>query len=340
MKKISIFTMAMLLLFAASVQADLVGLWHLDGDATDSANGYNGTENGDAAYTTEGGGMFGDALSVDGAGNVNCGDISTGDWEYLTTEAWVWWDGTVVSGYAGVYFKAYGGNEDTGRLLINGVGTVLVQNGNGNFWAYNAVSSGQWCHIVYKYDQTEGKEYIYVDGVKEGEQARSGDISGNGYDFLIGYGWWASLYYPFSGLIDEVRIWDEALSEDQILESYALGSSQPDATVVELGEEEISTGEWVIFTSSFYGLDEECDDEEPIDIYIMSNVGATISGVSPRGKEFTPKGTDGCWTLTGLTGGTSTTVTVGKVDCKSIHLSLDLDTGDSVGFNAQFLPYD
>jgi len=37
MKKIAIFVMALLMLLATSVQADLVGLWHFDGDATDSS---------------------------------------------------------------------------------------------------------------------------------------------------------------------------------------------------------------------------------------------------------------------------------------------------------------
>jgi len=203
---------------APSVDGSTVALWHLDEsvgstayDAT--ANGNDGTITGASwagpTWTTSG--MFDDALSFDGSDDyVDCGDISTANWADLTTEAWVYWDGGTVSGYAGVYHKAY--HNDIGRLLINSAGKVLVQNGNGNFFSGNDgdVPTNQWCHIVYTYDQSAGKEYIYVDGVKVGEQARTGVIAQNSADFWIGYGWHGSTYYVFSGLIDEVRVWDTA----------------------------------------------------------------------------------------------------------------------------------
>jgi hypothetical protein len=55
------------------IDVDLVGLWHFDGDATDSSgNGNHGTLQGDAGFDA---GMFGQALSVDGAGDyVDVGD--------------------------------------------------------------------------------------------------------------------------------------------------------------------------------------------------------------------------------------------------------------------------
>lgn len=316
----------------------LVGLWHFDDDALDSSgNANDGTVYG-ASWVD---GKFGKALSFDGIDDyVDCGDISTANWANLTTEAWVYWDGNTVSGYAGVYCKAYG--NDIGRLLINGAGKILVQNGNGNFFSDNTgdVPENEWCHIAYVYDQGAGKEYIYVNGAQKGEQDRTGDIAQNSTTFWIGYGWMGSTYYIFSGTIDEVRIWDEALTFDQIQESFALGTAQPHATVVELGEKLFPDDQVVIFTSSFYGLGATCGNNDTVDVYMMSNYGETISGVSGRNKVYTPKGTSGCFEEV-TDGGTSISVEVGKVDCKSIHLFLDLTTsGRRVGFNAQFLPYD
>jgi len=205
----------------------IVGLWHLDDGAgqvasDSSGNGNDGQlgstaviDTNDPAWVSPG--KFGDALSFDGSNDyVDFGDISTANWTNLTTEAWVYWDGGTVSGYAGVYYKAY--HNDIGRLLINSAGKVLVQNGNGNFFSGNNgdVPTNQWSHIAYVYDQTTGQEYIYVDGDLKGQQARSGDIAQNSTSFRIGYGWGGSTYYVFSGLIDEVRIWDEALSAEQI----------------------------------------------------------------------------------------------------------------------------
>ena len=64
MKKITIFMTAMLMVSAASVQADIVGLWHLDGDTTDSSGyGNDGTIFGDSCFVD---GMFDQALRFDG----------------------------------------------------------------------------------------------------------------------------------------------------------------------------------------------------------------------------------------------------------------------------------
>ena len=325
------------------LSSGLVGLWHFDDDALDSSGNNNDGMVYGASWVD---GKFGNALSFDGTDDyVDCGDISTANWANLTTEAWVYWDGTVRQGYAGVYSKAYG--SDIGRLLINGAGGILVQNGNGNFWSENIsgdVPVNEWCHIAYVYDQIAGKEYIYVNGDKKGEKIRiTGDIAQNSHTFCIGYGWMGPDYYIFSGIIDEVRIWDGALTEAQIEQSYALGTAQPagGAMVVELGEELFPDDQVVIFTSSFYGLDAECDEHDTVDVYMMSNYPEAISGISERKKLYTPNGTTGwCGDVDGTEGDTFFSVDVCKYDCKSIHLSLDLTSGRSVGFNAQFLPYD
>ena len=202
----------------------LIGLWSFDeGEGTDaydsSGNNNHGTIYG-AVYTPDQWGGY--ALSFNGTDDyVDCGDISTANWANLTTEAWVYWDGKTVSGYAGVYCKAY--NNDIGRLLINGAGKILVQNGNGNFFSDNSgdVPVNQWCHIAYVYDQGAGKEYIYVNGSQKGEQVRTGDITQNSTTFWIGYGWMGPTYYIFSGTIDEVRIYDYALLPDTIADHAA-----------------------------------------------------------------------------------------------------------------------
>jgi len=204
----------------------LVGLWSFDegiGNKACDSSGYgnDGIITG-ATYVGSVNAVFDDALSFDGTDDyVDCGDISTANWENLTTEAWVYWDGTVRQGYAGVYSKAYG--SDIGRLIINGAGTILVQNGNGNFFSdsINDVPVNQWCHIAYVYDQGAGKEYIYVNGAKKGEQDRTGNITKNSYTFCIGYGWMGPDYYIFSGHIDEVRVWNTALSPERIVDHAA-----------------------------------------------------------------------------------------------------------------------
>ncbi|MHC4171707.1 MAG: hypothetical protein ACYST5_02050 [Planctomycetota bacterium] len=91
MKKIAIFVMALLMLLATSVQADLVGLWHLDGDALDSSgNAHHGTLIGDPQWT-QGLDGLGWALEFDGDDYMDCGNSQLFDMpEQITLAAWIW----------------------------------------------------------------------------------------------------------------------------------------------------------------------------------------------------------------------------------------------------------
>ncbi len=166
------------------------------------------------------------ALKFNQHNYVDCGDISKHDWSGLTVEAWVYWTGGSVHGYAGVYYKYVSG---IGRLLIYRNGRVLVQNGNGNFWSNEPgdVPKNKWTHIAYVYDQNAGKEYIIINGVIKGEKTRHGTIAQNNYNLLIGYGHSTSTYYAFDGLIDEFRVLDRALTPEEVEEDYLSGAHYP-----------------------------------------------------------------------------------------------------------------
>ena len=149
---------------------------------------------------------------------VDCGDISTSNWQNLTVESWLKWDGSTMDSYRVFLYKGY--SSDVGSHAVHFNGSLLVQNGNGDFYldSNGDLPSNQWAHYVYKYDQSAGKEYILVNGIKKGEQARSGNIPQN-YDSLQIV---RADKYHFSSLIDGVRIYNEAKSEKWIRERYQL----------------------------------------------------------------------------------------------------------------------
>ena len=319
-------------------------LWHFDeGEgiitSDSSGNSKDGTLEGGTSWTS---GKFGNALIFDGDDYVDFGSGVAGliEGDY-TVEAWIK-PASLDSGRHAVMSFSY-------MELGHNAGKVYFWQAYDNSWNYGyrymstevKLDVTEFSHIVGVFHKDIGID-LYVDGNLIGSNntktGTSVNIFGNTYAGVwytaAGGGW-------FDGIIDEVRIWDGAMTFDQIQESFALGAPHPDATVVELGEKFFPGDQVVIFTSSFYGLDGTCLDPSTIEIYMMSNYGETISGVSARNKLYTPNKTLGCIELEGAHEGTSTSIEVGKVDCKSIHLSLDLTTsGRSVGFNAQFLPYD
>ena len=200
----------------------LFAYWNFDegaGFATSDKGGYgyNGTLTGSPAWAN---GKENNALSFNGPTDdyISTSDISSQDWSSISITFWAKWDGTTQSGYAGAYYKS--GGNDIGRLLINGSGGMLIQNGNGNFSSNSgAVPVNQWAHIAYVYDQSAGKEFIYVNGVNQGQQSRTGNITQNTDVFTIGRGF-VDATYSYGGIIDEMRIYRRALSETQIKSIY------------------------------------------------------------------------------------------------------------------------
>ena len=89
------------------------------------------------------------------------------------------------------------------------------------------LDEGQWYHVAAVYDPGAGKKYIYVNGELDGEANAysAGSVLGTGvsrYGF-IGVGSEASSFnanrgpaHWFNGLIDEVRVWDLARSQEEI----------------------------------------------------------------------------------------------------------------------------
>lgn len=82
-------------------------------------------------------------------------------------------------------------------------------------------SEGVWHHVVSTYDGVNMK--VYVDGVLKQTCAATGSINLTGGGIEIGS--FASTGYPFKGVIDEVRIYNRALSASEITTLYKAGSA-------------------------------------------------------------------------------------------------------------------
>lgn len=83
--------------------------------------------------------------------------------------------------------------------------------------AYDDV--GQWHHWIATYDGKERKQRLFRDGVKIGERTSNGDFVGHGAVYV---GQWVNRDAGFKGLIDEVMIWNRALTESEVRQVYAL----------------------------------------------------------------------------------------------------------------------
>lgn len=169
---------------------------------------------------------FGEAMDFNGTSNyIDCGaNPSLNITEKISISFWMYVDST------GDYYRILSKeNNDDGycfmwdnsspRLLRFAIMTGGVQRyGTSNI---GAISSGSWIHIVGVYDKE--KIIIYVNGVlQSGYTAYSGNIGLYGNLYIGKYSAGASLY--FDGLLDEIRIYNRALTSEEVGTLYKQSS--------------------------------------------------------------------------------------------------------------------
>jgi hypothetical protein len=208
--------------------------WKFDNNASDSAGNINGTLVGNPTYVA---GKFGDAIRLDGDDYVNFGnpsqlDFATGNW---SVSAWI---RTTMTGTGdenkGTIFAKGGDQTDGIRYTLavseNSSGTVTLTTDDNDAKrqaiSTSTVNDDVWHHVAGIRDGTALR--VYVDGTMEGTAtAPDGyDLSGtsqhNAYVGVITDNRDSSLVKPFVGLIDDVRIYNYALSTTDIMSIIGL----------------------------------------------------------------------------------------------------------------------
>ena len=114
-------------------------------------------------------------------------------------------------------------SKDTNyEFHLNTSGRVNWWWGTGNFTGSSAVPLNTWTHIALTYKS--GEQKIYINGVEDGSATYTGTLPQNTLPFYIG----VDYNYPsrtFDGAIDEVKIFDRALSQTEVSSVYSNESS-------------------------------------------------------------------------------------------------------------------
>jgi hypothetical protein len=203
-----------------------VSWWKFDeGSGTtayDSAGANNGTLNGDPNWVT---GQIDGALSFDGVDDyVDCGSDSSLDiTDAITVGAWVkqpnFGSGGTIAG------KTNGDSVNAGYGLFSYTDGLEFNFYSGGTWRRTAprvtIPANEWHHVVATFNGNNA--YLYVDGEPGASLAYAGTIAAaTGHPFHISF-WRPGLPVYFDGTIDDVRIYDRALSAGEILQLYEDG---------------------------------------------------------------------------------------------------------------------
>ncbi|MHC4745260.1 MAG: LamG domain-containing protein, partial [Planctomycetota bacterium] len=211
----------------------LVGHWKFDegeGDvAYDSARDNDGTIYG-AEWAD---GILGQALSFDGLGDDGVYMESSSDEgsplniynKDLTISAWVKSEG------GGTIVARARPHRITYRLGIGGQSAYINTYRSPTHWtmyAYDSVTQDDWHHVVGVFDRAQRRGRLYVDGRKEADEELGADPPADGGITKIGCRN-DTADFPFTGSIDDVRIYSRVLSSAEVLELYG---ARPDEGLV------------------------------------------------------------------------------------------------------------
>ena len=217
-----------------SLNQGLVGLWTFDAPDMAGVTAYDKSGNNNNGTLTNGVkkaiGKIGQALNFDGVNDyVSVADDSslrmgTNSFAIVT---WV----NPASGGSAEYFvlrKSTAGQYSfsiypiaTTRRIYTYIsdGTNSSNGTTGN----SALPFDQWTHVVVMFNRDEGKVKVYLNGKNDGERDISNVTGAVDPTSSLNIGYYNGGTYEFRGLIDDVRVYNRALTPDEIKRLYNMG---------------------------------------------------------------------------------------------------------------------
>lgn len=223
-----------------SLNQGLIGLWTFDGtDVSDkvydrSGSGNNGylVGNNNATSSRKTIGKLGQGFRFGGAntGGIDIGASSALTPNRVTVSAWINAKQPQTWGYNYIYSNT----RDNCATGLNGISLGVVVGGvlrsqfcnNGSI--YNVTSSvpiatSTWTHVAFTYDGARMTQYI--NGTPNGTRTLTVDPgTPASFDTYIGsMGFNGGTTYTFNGSLDDIRVYNRALSDAEVKQLYNIG---------------------------------------------------------------------------------------------------------------------
>jgi hypothetical protein len=217
------------------VSNGLVGHWTFDGktisttgattSAQDVVGGYNGTFTNMSTTTSRVLGKVGQAITFDGADDyISVGTSSVLGNKPLSVSFWAksnvttsTYDSPIGKVNTGSWTQGWG-FYTTGTSQMN----FFIEGYSTNSANFTGLNPRVWHHYVGVWDGTN--IYIYVDGVRGSvTDTYTGSMTTSNLLMTIG-SIEPDVYYNWNGPIDDVRVYNRALSDKEIITLYKMGA--------------------------------------------------------------------------------------------------------------------
>jgi len=237
----------------------LVGWWPFNGNANDeSGNGNNGTVNG-ASLTSDRSGNGNNAYSYDGVNDfIEVQNNSSLNPTNYTVSAWVNPSGFYLNNQDDAnYIVGKGNDYNQGNYSL--LYKSLNRKAYGAIGVFNfvnttsSINTGNWYNLISTWDGTNLK--IYFNGILENTSVSNSINIGNSNENLF-FGTMATnptWPYWLNGKIDDIGIWNRALTQQEITALYNSQSCTGTGAITADGPTTFCAGNFVNLTSNVTG---------------------------------------------------------------------------------------
>lgn len=194
--------------------SSLIAHYTFDGNANDSAGSNNGTANGGPTYVA---GKLGQAMSFDGIDDyvtANASSFPTAN-ASRTVTGWIKSSNrsqsAVVLSYGNSSYTFYTSFGGGGGRISTAEGSLFSVAGSTN------LADDVWHHFAIVHDSTGPVQRVYIDGVENITGANTYSTNNDPTAYI---GNRASLNRPFSGSLDDLRVYNRALTASEVSELY------------------------------------------------------------------------------------------------------------------------
>jgi len=262
-----------------------------------------GIDNGTSGWTSSG--KFGNGINFDGVNDyVDAGnDASLNITNAITVGAWIYPLGWGQSNLGRIVSKGTASNGYSFHISATSSNLILSSFGQADAIASsasNSISLNNWQHVVVS--MIGGNASFFVNGVLAGVDGIS-PFAVSSSNFEIGRLGYISAR-NFNGSIDEVRIYNRALSAEEILDQYNMKKDYFDSIYNEEGSSLAASSEWDLIVQN------GTVSTTPPSITIQQPTNATINTNWFNATAADDNGISACWynqgganqTLTNSTG--------------------------------------
>jgi hypothetical protein len=207
----------------------LVGWWPFNGNANDeSGNGNNGTVNG-ATLTTDRFGVVNKAYNFDGINDfIDLQNLTSN----LNFSYSLWFNASEIKEYL-----LAGGNLIGGKIISKFTNDLTFPNGweseinpqsnliatgngvTGGFANTDSINVNTWYNVVFVYNSASNNVLYFINGRSAGSIANF-LINSNGINIRLGARANLTPNFFYAGKIDDIGIWNRALSDCEIQDLY------------------------------------------------------------------------------------------------------------------------